>query len=147
MTTWMQKEPRQCPCVGWTLKRATRMDPPNHRSPLVVRETKRAMRKSDVPFATELFSGMPPLESEQALLSPTNKKSQKGSELLQYVTSAVHTFMEYQFDEYLWSSWTRRRKGSHVKVDPIKSTSACGRSVCMAQWMRVLVGRHITRRS
>jgi hypothetical protein len=42
---------------------------PNYRSRLVVREIKKAMRKSDVPSAAELFSGMPPLEGMKALAS------------------------------------------------------------------------------
>ena len=42
---------------------------PNYRSGLVVREIKKPLKKSDVPSAAELFSGMPPLESVKALLS------------------------------------------------------------------------------
>ena len=42
--------------------------PPNCRSRLVVREIKKAMKKSDVPSAAELFSRMPLLESVEALL-------------------------------------------------------------------------------
>ena len=63
--TWMQKEPRQCPCVGSTSTRAMR----NNRSRLIVREIKMAMKKSDVPTAAELLSAMAPLESVKALLT------------------------------------------------------------------------------
>ena len=41
----------------------------NKRSGLVVREIKRAMKKSNVPSAADLSSGMPPLESVKALFS------------------------------------------------------------------------------
>ena len=44
-------------------------DGPNYRSRLAVREVKKAMKKSDVPSAAELFSGLPPPESVKALLS------------------------------------------------------------------------------
>ena len=43
-------------------------DRPNCRSRSVVREIKKAMKKSDVPSEAGLFSGMPPLESVKALL-------------------------------------------------------------------------------
>ena len=41
---------------------------PNCRSRLVVRGIKKAMKKSDVPSAAELFSGMPPPDSVKPLL-------------------------------------------------------------------------------
>ena len=41
----------------------------NYRSRLCVREIKKAMKKSEIPQATDLFSGMPPLEAVKALLS------------------------------------------------------------------------------
>ena len=61
----MQKEPRQCLCIGSTPTRVMRVGP-NYRSRLVVREIKKAMKKSGVPSAAELFSGMPLLESVYA---------------------------------------------------------------------------------
>ena len=42
---------------------------PSYRSRLCVREIKAAMRKQDVPDASELFSGMPPLEAVKLLTS------------------------------------------------------------------------------
>ena len=39
------------------------VDRHNYRSRVVAREIKKAMKKSYVPSAAELFSGMPPLES------------------------------------------------------------------------------------
>ena len=50
---------------------------PNYRSPLVVREIKKATKKCDVPYAAELFSGMPPLENVKALLSLFFSRSQE----------------------------------------------------------------------
>ena len=44
-------------------------DRPNYQSRLVVLEIKKAMMKTDVPSAAELFSGMPSLESVTALFS------------------------------------------------------------------------------
>ena len=48
---------------------------PNYRSRLVVREIKKAMKKSDVPSAVELFSGMPPLESVKAHQEEEGKRT------------------------------------------------------------------------
>ena len=56
------------------------------------------MEKSDVPSAAELFSGMPPLESVKALLSPLERKA---SEPLRCKTSAVRTSMEHGCEEEL----------------------------------------------
>ena len=41
---------------------------PNYRSRLCVREIKKAMKKSEIPQAADLFSGMPPLEAVKILL-------------------------------------------------------------------------------
>ena len=64
---------------------------PNYRPRLVVREIKKAKKKSNLPSAAELFSGMP-LESVTGLRSlsspPTVKKRRKASEPLQCTTSA-----------------------------------------------------------
>ena len=53
-------------------------DRPNYKSRLVVRKIKKAMKKSNVPSAAELFSGMPPLESVKALLSLFVSHTQEG---------------------------------------------------------------------
>ena len=42
---------------------------PNYRSRLCVREIKKAMKRSEIPQAADLFSGMPPLEAVKALIS------------------------------------------------------------------------------
>ena len=60
-------------------------DRPNYRSRLVVREVKKATKKSDVTSAAELFSGIPPLEGVRALLSLFVSHSQeeaKGKRIL-----------------------------------------------------------------
>ena len=117
----MKKEPQQCPYIGLTLTR------PIYRSRLVVREIKKAMKKSDALSAAELCNGMPPLESVCTSLSvrlPQSGRGERQSELLQCTTSAVRTSMGYQCDEYLWSSLTRRRKGSHERTGLIWNTSA-----------------------
>ena len=72
---WMQKEPR-CPCVGLTPTGVMRVDQ-NYRCRLVVREIKKAMKKSDVPSAAELFSGMPLLERGKAPISLCVSHSQE----------------------------------------------------------------------
>ena len=59
MSTW-QKEPRQCPCVGSTPTRVTRIDP---------KVSFGRERDQEGRAAAELFSGMTPLESVKALLS------------------------------------------------------------------------------
>lgn len=67
---------------------------PNYRSRLCVREIKKAMRKSDVPPASDLFSGMPPLESVKMLLSlfvAHNQEETKGARTLaMYDISRAH---------------------------------------------------------
>ena len=73
---WMQKEPRQCP-PRWIDTDRGDVGLPNYRSRLVVRELKKTVKKSDVPTAAELFSGMPILESVKALLSPCSSDSQE----------------------------------------------------------------------
>ena len=126
--TWLQKEPKQCLYVGFDTDKGD-ADRPNYRSRLVVREIKKAMKKSDVPFAAELFSGMPLLESVKALFSlwssPTVRKRRVASEFLRCTTSAVRTSMEYPCDECLWNSVTRRKRGSHVRTDLSWNTLAC----------------------
>ena len=81
-------------------------DRPNYRSRMVLREIQKATEKLDVPSAAELFSGMPPLESEKSTLclSLTVKKKRKASEPLQRTTSPVRTSMAYPFEECLWNS-------------------------------------------
>ena len=65
----MDAEGAQAVSLRWVGTDKGDADRPNHRSRLAVREIKKAMKKSDVPSAAELFSGMPPLESVKALLS------------------------------------------------------------------------------
>ena len=52
-------------------------DPLKYWSRLVVREIKKTLKKSDVPSAVELFSGVPPLESVETLLSLSVSHSQE----------------------------------------------------------------------
>ena len=89
----MQQAPKRCP--RWVDTDKCDADRPNYRSRLVVREIEEAMKRSDVPSAAELFSGIPPLESV------TVKMRRKASKLLQCTTSAVHTFMGCRCDEFL----------------------------------------------
>ena len=53
-------------------------DRPNCRSRLVVREIKKAMKKSDALSSAELFNGMPPLESVCTSLSACIPQSGRG---------------------------------------------------------------------
>ena len=101
-------------------------DRPHFRSLLVVREIKKAMKNSDVPSAAELLSGMPPLESAKALLSlfvSNNQQEAKGKRTLAMYD--MRTSMEYQCDECLWTSRTKRKRGSHERTDLIWKTLAC----------------------
>ena len=89
---------------------------PNDKSRLVVRE--KAMKKSDVPSATELFSGMPPLESVKhcsVWSSLTVKKRRRASELRQCTTSVVRTSTEYVCKDCSWNSLTRRENDLRVR--------------------------------
>ena len=67
---------------------------PNCRSRLVVREIKKAMKKSDVPSATGLFSGVSLLESVKALLSlivfHTQEEAKGKRTLAMYDLSRAH---------------------------------------------------------
>ena len=149
--TWMQKEPKRCPYVGLTLTRVD-VDRPNYRSRLVAREIKKGMKKSDVPSAAEHFSGTPPLESVKFAYLSLGRLPQSGRGERQANSCDVrHQPCTLPWDTsatsiYLWSSLTTRRKGSHVKMYPIKNIFGLLKK-CMALWMRLLVGRRITRRS
>ena len=102
---------------------------PNTRSRLIVgeREVKKAMKRSDVPSAAELFSGMPPLESGRALLSLFVSHSQEEAKgkrtLAMYDISGTH-FHGVPVRRVFVELRTRRKKGSHVKMDPIKNSLA-----------------------
>ena len=61
-------------------------------SRLVVREIKKAKKNSDVPSAAELVSGMPSLESVQALLSLFSQEETKGKRTL-----AIHDISRAHF--------------------------------------------------
>ena len=82
---------------------------PNCGSRLVVREMKKAKKKSGVP--SELLSGMPHLKRVKALLSlcscPTVKKGRNASEPLQCTTSTVRTSMECLCIGCSWNSRMR----------------------------------------
>ena len=70
------------------------------------------MMKADFPSAAELFGGMPPLESVRALLSlfvSHNEEKAKGKRTLAMCDISRAHSMEYQCDEYSWSSLTRRK--------------------------------------
>ena len=56
------------PTLGLTLMRAPRIDTTTG-FVWSCERSKKAMKRSDVPSAAELFSGMPPLESVKVLLS------------------------------------------------------------------------------
>ena len=53
-------------------------DRPNYRSRLIVREIKRAMKRSYVPSAADVLSGMPPLECVKTPLSVRLPQSRRG---------------------------------------------------------------------
>ena len=127
------------------------VDRPNYRSRVVAREIKKAMKKSDVPSAAELFSGMPPLESVKrfALLSlfvSHNQEEAKGTRTLAiYDISRAHfhgksvrrVFVELRDDE----------KERLAREKCTRSRTRWLAEKCKARWMRVLVGRRIARRS
>ena len=120
----MQKEP-----ISVSLRRVDTdtgdADRPNCRSRLIVPEIKKAVKKSGVPSAAELFSGMPPLESVQALFSlfvSHNQEANGKRTLVMYDISRAHfngvpvrrVFAELPDEE----------KGLHVKMFPIGNTLA-----------------------
>ena len=76
-------------------------DPPKYRFRVAVRETKKAMKKSDVRTAVELFSGMPPLERVKAFLSlflSYNQEEAKDKRTLaMYGISRAHSILASVF--------------------------------------------------
>ena len=76
------------PCVASQTDKVD-ADRPNYRSRLLVREIKRAMKKSDVPCAAELFSGMPPLENV-LFVANTQEEAKSKLSLAMYDISLAH---------------------------------------------------------
>ena len=104
-------------------------DRPNCRSGLVVRGIKKAMKKkSDVPSAAELFSGMPPLETVKApfsLFVSHSHQEEKGKRTLaMYDISRAHVH-GVPVRRVPVELRTRRKRGSHVRTDLIWNTLAC----------------------
>ena len=63
----MDAEGAKAVSLCWVDRDKGDADRPSYRSRLVVREINKAMKQSDVPFAAELFSGIPPLEECESI--------------------------------------------------------------------------------
>ena len=100
---------------------------PNYKSRLVVREIKKALKKSDVHSAAELFSGISALETVKAPLSlfvSHNQEEEKGKRTLaMYDISRAH-FHGVPVRSVLWNS---------QMTDTIWNILACSQGACMAQ--------------
>ena len=88
------------------------------------------MKKSDIPSATELFSGMPPLESVKAPLSlfvSHSQEKEKGKRTLgdvRHQPRALPWSTSAKFF-FWWNSQMTRKRGSHMRKDTIWNTLAC----------------------
>ena len=138
--TWRQKEPR------------VDAGRPNCRSRLVVREIKKAMKRSEVPLVAELFGGMPPLESVKALLSlfvsHSREKAKGKRTLAMYDISRAHfhgapvriVFVELPYEE---KELLARENGHDLEYVGLVRKCRYGTVHAIGRWQ---VGKRIMRR-